>query len=127
VGPSPSKPGSGTDTGARVSLRYQPTEGATFDLRYEYFERETGNNAIKNRDDLGSSGPFVIEEDAISFLNQRGYRASLEGRFDLPADTQLRVLASYFDAETTDQADGDRSATALPVPPDLPTSGANTA
>src|SRR5690606_22158768 len=95
--------------------------------RYEYFERETGNNAIKNRDDLGSSGPFVIEEDAISFLNQRGYRASLEGRFDLPADTQLRVLASYFDAETTDQADGDRSATALPVPPDLPTSGANTA
>jgi len=127
IGPSPSEPGSGTDTGARVSLRYQPTEGATIDLRYEYFDRDTGNNAIKNRNLLATSGPFVIEEDAISFLDQSGYRASLEGRFDLPSDMQLRVLASYFDAETTDQADGDRTATAEPVPPELPTSGANTA
>src|SRR5690606_10909913 len=95
IGPSPSEPGSGTDTGARVSLRYQPTEGATIDLRYEYFDRDTGNNAIKNRNLLGTSGPFVIEEDAISFLDQSGYRASLEGRFDLPSDMQLRVLASY--------------------------------
>lgn len=127
VGPSPSKPGSGTDTGARISMRYQPTEGATFDLRYEYFDRDTGNNAIKNRTTLATSGPFVIDEDAISFLDQRGYRASLEGRFDLSDALQLRVLASYFDAETTDQADGDRTSTAQPVPADLPTSGANTA
>jgi iron complex outermembrane receptor protein len=126
IGPSPREPGSGTDTGARASLRFQPSEGATFDLRYEYFERDTDNNAIKNRDDLVSSDPFVIEEDAISFLDQQGYRASLEGRFDLPADTQLRVHASYLDVENTDQADGDRSASALPVPPELPTSGANT-
>ncbi len=126
IGPSPREPGSGTDTGARASLRFQPSEGATFDLRYEYFERDTDNNAIKNRDDLVSSDPFVIEEDAISFLDQQGYRASLEGRFDLPADTQLRVHASYLDVENTDQADGDRSASALPVPPELPTNGANT-
>ena len=125
VGPSPSEPGSGTDTSARVALRYQPTDGMSFDLRYEHFERDTDNNAIKNRNDV-ISDPYTIEEDAISFLNQKGYRASLEGRFDLPAQTQLRVLASYFDAETTDQADGDRSATALPVPANLPTSGANT-
>src|SRR5690606_29015065 len=127
IGPSSTEPGSGTDRAVRAAVRYQPVEGATFDLRYEYFERETDNNAVKNRADLVTNDPFTIEEDARSFLNQDGYRASLEGRFDLPADTQLRVLASYFDAKTTDQADGDRSATALPVPPDLPTSGANTA
>lgn len=127
IGPSPSDPGSGTDRAVRAALRYQPTPGATFDLRYEYFERETDNNAIKNRDDAVTRDAFTIEEDAISFLNQDGFRASLEGRFDLPADTQLRVLTSYFDAETSDQADGDRTATALPVPAGLPTSGANTA
>src|SRR5690606_2615274 len=102
VGSSPSKPGSGTDTGARISMRYQTTEGAMYNQRNEYFNRDTGNNAIKNRTTLHTSGPFVIDEDAISFLDQRGYRASLEGRFDLPSDLQLRVLASYFDAETTD-------------------------
>ena len=55
----------------------------TFDLRYEYFERETDYNAIKNRNDLVTADPFTIEEDAMSFLNQDGYRASLEARFDL--------------------------------------------
>jgi iron complex outermembrane receptor protein len=127
IGPSGSEPGSGTDRAVRAALRYQPAEGATFDLRYEYFERKTDNNAIKNRDDLVTDDPFVIEEDGRSFLNQDGYRASLEARIDLPADTQLRVLTSYFDAQTSDQADGDRTATAPPVPPSLPTSGANTA
>ena len=39
----------------------------------------------------------------------------------------MRALTSYLDAETADQADGDRTATALPVPPNLPTNGANTA
>ena len=127
IGPSSADPGSGTDQAVRAVVRYQPVEGATFDLRYEYFKRETDNNAVKNRGDLVTSDPFTIEEDALSFLDQDGYRASLEGRFDLPADTQLRVLTSYFDAETTDQADGDRTATAPPVPANLPTSGANTA
>jgi iron complex outermembrane receptor protein len=127
IGPSSSDPGSGTDRAVRAALRYQPVDGATFDLRYEYFERETDNNAIKNRADLVTRDPFIIEEDALSYLNQDGYRASLEGRFDLPADTQLRVLTSYFDAETSDQADGDRTATAQPVPANLPPSGANTA
>jgi iron complex outermembrane receptor protein len=126
IGSSATDPGSGSDTGARASLRFKPSDGTTFDLRYEYFQRDTDNNAIKNRNDLVSSDPFTIEEDAISYLDQQGYRASLEARFDLPADTQLRVLGSYFDAETTDQADGDRSASALPVPANLPTSGANT-
>ncbi|MFO7276042.1 MAG: TonB-dependent receptor [Pseudomonadota bacterium] len=126
IGPSGSEPGSGTDRAVRAALRYKPTDGTTFDLRFEYFDRETDNNAIKNRNDEVTSDPFTIEEDAISFLNQDGYRTSLEARFDLTAGTQLRVLTSYLDFRTTDQADGDRTATALPVPPELPTSGANT-
>ena len=105
----------------------RPPTAITLDLRYEHFDRKTDYNAIKNRNDLVTSDPFTIEEDAISFLNQKGDRASLEARFDLTPGIALRVLSSYLDAETTDQADGDRTATALPVPPNLPTNGANTA
>ena len=127
IGPSPSEPGSGRDASGRAAFRYMPTESMTFDLRYEHFDRKTDYNAIKNRSDAVTSDPFTIEEDAISFLNQKGDRASLEARFDLTPGLTLRAQTSYLDAETTDQADGDRTATALPVPPNLPTNGANTA
>ena len=102
----------------RAAFRFTPTESMTFDLRYEHFDRKTDYNAIKNRNDPVTSDPFTIEEDAISFLNQKGDRASLEARFDLTPGIALRALTSYLDAKTTDQADGDRTATALPVPPE---------
>jgi iron complex outermembrane receptor protein len=127
IGPSPSNPGSGRDTSGRAAFRFMPSESMTFDLRYEHFDRKTDYNAIKNRNDRVTSDPFTIEEDAISFLNQKGDRASLEARFNLTPGITLRALTSYLDAETSDQADGDRTATALPVPPNLPTNGANTA
>jgi iron complex outermembrane receptor protein len=127
IGPSPSDPGSGRDTAGRAAFRYQPTDSITLDLRYEHFDRKTDYNAIKNRRDQVTSDPFTIEEDAISFLDQKGDRTSLEARFDLTPELALRLLSSYLDAETTDQADGDRTATALPVPPNRPTNGANTA
>ena len=69
-----------------------PSEAMTFDLRYEHFDRKTDYNAIKNRNDLVTSDPFTIEEDAISFLNQKGDRASLEARFDLTPGLALRAL-----------------------------------
>jgi iron complex outermembrane recepter protein len=127
IGPSPSDPGSGRDASGRAAFRYTPTDSITFDLRYEHFDRKTDYNAIKNRNDAVTADPFTIEEDAISFLNQKGDRASLEARFQLTPGVALRALTSYLDAKTTDQADGDRTATALPVPPNLPTNGANTA
>ena len=64
------------------SASCRPTS-MTFDLRYEHFDRKTDYNAIKNRNDAVTSDPFTIEEDAISFLNQKGDRASLEARFEL--------------------------------------------
>src|SRR5690606_11700174 len=127
IGPSPSEPGSGRDLSGRVAFRYAPTDTMYFDLRYEHFDRDTAYNAIKNRNDLVTSDPFTIEEDAISFLDQKGDRASLEANFDLSPRLGLRRQTSYLDAITTDQADGDRTATAPPVPAELPTSGANTA
>ena len=127
IGPSPTDPGSGTDVAGRVAFRYRPTDSMTFDLRYEHFDRDTDYNAIKNRNDQVTSDPFTIEEDAISFLQQKADRVSLEARFDLSDSVALRALTSYLDAETRDQADGDRTATALPVPPNRPTNGANTA
>jgi iron complex outermembrane recepter protein len=126
IGPSPSDPGSGRDEAGRAAIRYAPTDGVTLDLRYEHFDRRTDYNAIKNRNDRVASDPYTIEEDAVSFLNQKGDRASLEGRFQLTDGIQLRAQTSYLDAETSDQADGDRTATSLPVPANLPTSTANT-
>jgi iron complex outermembrane recepter protein len=126
IGPSPSDPGSGRDQAGRAAVRFAPTDGITLDLRYEHFDRHTDYNAIKNRNDRVSSDAFTIEEDAVSFLDQKGDRASLEGRFQLSPGIQLRALTSYLDAETSDQADGDRTATALAVPANLPTNTANT-
>jgi iron complex outermembrane receptor protein len=127
IGSSPSTPGSSELKSARAAIRIKPTEAMTFDLRYEHFDLQSDYNAVKNRRDTVTSDPFTIEEDAISFLNQKGYRASLEGRIDLTAGLQLRALTSYLDADNVDQADGDRTNTALPVPANLPTNGANTA
>ena len=127
IGPSSSRPGSGRDLAGRVAFRYAPTDSMTFDLRYEHFDRDTDYNAIKNRADLVTSDPFTIEEDAISFLNQKGDRVSLEANFDLSPALGLRFQTSWLDAETIDQADGDRTATAPAVPGNLPTNGANTA
>ena len=127
IGPSRSEPGRSEDQALRAAVRWQPSDATTFDLRYEYFKRDTDYNAVKNRNDLVTRDPFTIEEDAISFLDQDGYRASLEARIDLSQSMQLRALTSYIDAQSSDQADGDRTATALPVPANLPTNGANTA
>ncbi len=127
IGPSPSSPGGGTDLAMRAAFRWRPTDSMTFDLRYEHSKRNTDYNAIKNRRDQVTSDPFTIEEDAISFLDQKADRVSLEARFDLTPGLALRAQTSYLDAETKDQADGDRTATALPVPPNRPTKGANTA
>jgi iron complex outermembrane receptor protein len=126
IGPSSSDPGSGRDQAGRAAVRFAPTDGITLDLRYEHFDRHTDYNAIKNRNDLVTRDAYTIEEDAVSFLDQKGDRASLEGRFQLSPGIQLRALTSYIDAETSDQADGDRTATAPPVPANLPTNTANT-
>jgi len=126
IGPSPSEPGSSEFKGARASVRIKPTDGMTFDLRYEYFDLASGYNAVKNRNDTVTRDPFIIEEDAISYLDQKGYRAAAEARIDLSSSVQFRALTSYLDADNFDQADGDRTATALPVPAPLPTNSANT-
>jgi iron complex outermembrane receptor protein len=98
----------------------------SFDLRYEHFDFKSDYNAIKNRNDTVTADPFTIEEDALSYLNQDGYRASLEGRWDITSGMQLRAITSKLSADNTDQADGDRTATALPVPPNLQPTGPNT-
>lgn len=128
IGPSPGEfdPGASEYKGARASLRVQPSDGMTFDLKYEYFDLDSGYNAVKRRDDAVTSDPFVIQEDAISYLNQDGFRASAEARIDLSSSVQFRALTSYLEADNFDQADGDRTATAVGVPPPLPTNGTNT-
>ncbi len=126
IGPSGTEPGSSNFKGYRASLRWQAASMLSLDLRYEHYDLQSGYNAVKNRNDAVTDDPFIIEEDGISYLDQSGYRASFQGRIDLPAGLQLRVQTSRERFDSVDQADGDRTATALPVPVGLPTNTANT-
>jgi iron complex outermembrane receptor protein len=122
-----SHPGNLNMDAVRANLRLRGADGRlNINVRGEYFDVRTDNNAVKNRNDAVTSAPFVIEEDARSYQNQAGYRLSAEARYDVSDAVQARGLVSWQDGFTHDQTDGDRTATELPVPADLPTSGANT-
>ena len=123
-----SQPGNSKLDAVRATLKMQDDSGRfTFYLRGEYFDMRSDNNAIKRRNDTVSTNPFEIQEDGRSYQNQVGYRLSSEARYDLSDGVQLRGLVSWQDGYTHDQTDGDRTATALPVPANLPTNGANRA
>ncbi|MDE2596676.1 MAG: TonB-dependent receptor [Sphingomonadales bacterium] len=123
-----SQPGNVNMDAFRANLRLQGMDGKlSVNVRGEYFDVQTDNNAVKNRNDKVSADPFTIEEDARSYQNQRGYRISTEARYDLSDTIQGRGLLSWQNGYTHDQTDGDRTATALAVPTGTATSGANTA
>ena len=124
IGASQSEPGKGNLLSARLNLEVRPSDDWTFNLRYENFDYQTDNNAVKRRNDVVSTDPFVIQEDARSFLNQSGYRLSGEARWDMNDWLAVRYLISKQRGATKDQTDGDRTTTALPRP--LPPAPNNT-
>ncbi|RVU05875.1 TonB-dependent receptor [Novosphingobium umbonatum] len=102
----------------RANLRLQAIDGQlNVDLRGEYFDMRSNGIAIKNRNDAVTKDPFVIEEDARSYMNQHGYRLAADMRMDITQGVQVRSLTSWQDGFTRDQVDGDRTATAAPRPP----------
>ncbi len=122
-----SQPGNLEMDAVRANLRLRGADGRlNVNVRGEYFDVRSDNNAVKNRNDLVTSDPFVIEEDARSYQNQAGYRISTEARYDLTDGVQARGLISWQDGHTYDQTDGDRTATALPVPTGTSTNSTNT-
>ena len=123
-----SQPGNLNMDAIRANLRLRSMDGRlNVNVRGEYFNVQTDNNAVKRRGDTVSTNPFEIQEDGLSFQDQVGYRLSAEARYDVSDSVQARALVSWQDGYTHDQTDGDRTATALAVPANLPTSGANTA
>jgi iron complex outermembrane receptor protein len=118
IGPSASEPGDVGLAAGRANLAFRFADGrVSGNFRLEYFDWQTDNNAVKNRNDLVTSDPFVIEEDARSYMDQKGHRKSLELRFGLTDAIDLRLLSSRQRGKTEDQTDGDRTATAPPQPP----------
>lgn len=123
-GPSSSDPGNVDMTSARFNLAMRALDDdLRFNLRGEYFKTDTDNNAVVPY----GQKPFVIHEDGKSFWQQEGYRLAAEVRYALSDSLELRALTSFQDGSNEDQADGDRSATAQPIPAGLPASGANRA
>jgi len=118
IGSSPSNPGDVNLWAGRINLAMRSADHSLrVNVRGEYFDSNSDNAAIKRRNDTVSTDPFVIEEDAIAFLHQRGLRLSGEVRYALSDGVEIRGLTSWQDGKTTDQADGDRTNTALPRPP----------
>ena len=123
-----SQPGDLNMDAVRVNMRLRSSDDRlNVNLRGEYFDVRTDNNAVKRRNDTVSTNPFEIEEDGLSYQDQVGYRISAETRYDVSDSVQARGLISWQDGYTHDQTDGDRTATALAVPAALPTSSANRA
>lgn len=117
IGPSPSDPGNLKLWAGRMNLAIRsPDDVLRANLRIDYFDSKSDNNAVKRRGDA-ITNPFIIEEDARSFQNQHGGKISGETKLKLSDGIDLRTIFSYQDFKTTDQTDGDRSATALPRPP----------
>ncbi|WP_417318682.1 TonB-dependent receptor [Emcibacter sp.] len=126
IGPSPSSPGDMNLDAARINFAMRSADDKLrVNLRGEHFDLHTGYNAVKNPDDAVSDDPFVIQEDAISYLDQNGYRISGEVKYAITDGIDMRGLVSYQDGYTRDQVDGDRTATALPVPEGLPATSSN--
>lgn len=118
IGPSPSSPGNTDLEGARINIALRNDANTLrINLRGEYFNSDSDNNAVKRRNDTVSSNPYIIQEDAISYLKQEGYRLSGEVKWAISDSVDLRALTSWQDGSTTDQTDGDRTATARPRPP----------
>ncbi|WP_372732821.1 TonB-dependent receptor plug domain-containing protein, partial [Novosphingobium sp.] len=117
-----SQPGNLNMDAIRANLRLRSMDGRlNVNVRGEYFNVQTDNNAVKRRGDTVSTNPFEIQEDGLSFQDQVGYRLSAEARYDVSDSVQARALVSWQDGYTHDQTDGDRTATALAVPANLPT------
>ena len=123
IGPSSSDPGSFNLDAVRVNLALRTRDRKLkVNVRGDYFDYRSDNIPVKNRGDLvvalrdpaqpaidpRQTDPFVIREDAVSYLRQQGYRLSGEIRYDITDGIQVRALSSLQDGYTHDQADGDR-------------------
>jgi iron complex outermembrane receptor protein len=120
-GPRLSQPGNVDTRGYRVAMAYQPSDILRINLRYEDYLNDYENNAVKNRNDAITKNPFIIEEDAISYLVQDGYRTSGEILLDATENVRIRWLSAFEHGIYEDMSDGDRTATTPPRSPSNPT------
>ena len=115
---NPRTPGNVNLDSGRINLALRSDdESLRVNVRGEYFNSKTDNIAVKNRADTFSTDPFMIEEDADSYLNTVGYRLSAEVRYAVTGAVEVRGLTALQHGTVSDLVDGDRTATAAPRPP----------
>ena len=118
IGPSTSQPGNLDLVAGRFNLALRSGDhDIRFNLRADGFNSKSDNNAVKRRNDIVSTDPYVIEEDVRSYQDQRGFRVAAELRLPVIAGVDLRGFGALQRLQTLDQTDGDRTATAAPRPP----------
>jgi iron complex outermembrane receptor protein len=104
----PSQPGDVNLTAWRADVLFEPFERWQTNFRFEDFLNDTTYNAVKRRGDPNRD-PFVINEDAVSYLRQDGYRSEIETRYDLLDWLQVRGNVNYQYSLNRDIGDGDRN------------------
>jgi iron complex outermembrane receptor protein len=113
-----STPGNVSLWAGRFNLAARSTDNRVrVNLRFDYFDSSTDGILLKRRNDIVSTDPFQIEEDARTYQIQRGYRLAGETRIAVTDGIEARGIIAFQHQGTFDQNDGDHSATALPQPP----------
>ena len=119
IGPSASQPGNVANGSQRVNLAYRALDGRfNANLRTEYFDWKTDNNAVKNRTDARHQRS-VHHRGRRAFVHEPA-GPSRQRRNCATASPTAWICAScprWQRGKTEDQTDGDRTATALPQPP----------
>lgn len=104
IGSSLSQPGDYNLNGVRANLAFE--SGRFFlNLRGEYWKSTSGGLVFKNRNDVISANPYVIEQSGQTFFNQRSARAQIDMRYDVTDGIQVKSLTTWLDGYTKEQND----------------------
>ena len=118
LGSSGRTPGNVNLDAARLSIAVRSADyKLNASLKAEYINSTSDNIAVKRRNDIVSTDPFVIQEDANTSFDLSTVRLTGEIRYDLTDAIQVRAITTYRHDKEEDFSDGDRTTTARPRPP----------
>lgn len=117
IGPSGKDPGNVNLNSFRANLALRSSDQRVWgNLEYQYYVSDTGGILVKNPNDLVTSNPFIVEENANTYINLTGFLTKGELHVRVTDGMELRAITSYQSNNDHDREDGDGTDTAPPEP-----------